>query len=133
MEAFQPPFPLQQKDNCTIHQLYIKLVIISKKVWQEGTQGTKYNFTINPRSPFNHTKIKKTTSVEHQKKKRADEREIKKTLESDLDGQDNIVLQNRISCRTYDKIRKSTSLSKRKLEDGTTPQPKKRRHGNILG
>lgn len=44
-------------------------------------------------------------------------------MESELDGQ-KIVLQNRISFRTYDKIRKSTGLTaKRKLSDDDESPP----------
>ncbi len=75
--------------------------------------------------------IKRPTKSQEKKVRRKILHEVKENVQDEMnDSSDSLVLQNRISWSTFDKIRKQEGLTRKRLnESDNTSIPKRRKHG----
>ena len=112
---------------------------LGRKVLQELNTISEERFQMSAKSvladtPRSHL-VLKPTYEERRKNKRAIERNIKKAIEKQKESQaSELVMQNRLSWSTYDRLRKAEGLSssrKRLAESFNDDQPKKKRCKNL--
>lgn len=115
--AVNPQASIQQVGK----EIIKKVGALVERQWGTSLQEV---LTSTPKSGL----IKKPTSIERLAQKRKIERDFRDEIEKEYKENDLVlVMGNRLSWSTYDKIRKSESLGKRKCSESGEPTPKRKK------
>ena len=126
-QPYTPTITFSPEDMKTPENFGAQLLAESNKLTKATYQ--KSGQDVIHESPKSHL-VRKPTNKQRKSEKRKVLRDVRNTMQDDMNKEaDSLVLSNRISWTTYNKIRTTQGLERRPESDG--PVTKKRKHGYL--